>query len=102
MLATLLIGTTVWVLWVISSQIENRATIGLLLLFPLFKFIAEGASDLRMYIFVNVFIAVIIISESLVLPQYIYNEDARRDAYLDHIPLRELRAKVPRMTYFNM
>ena len=55
-----------------------------------------------MYIFVNVFIAVIIISESLVLPQYIYNEDARRDAYLDHIPLPELRAKVPRMTYFNM
>ena len=95
-------GTTVWVLWVLSSRIENRATIGLILLFLLFQFIAEGASGLRMYRFVNIFIAAIIISASLVVPQYAYKEDSRRASYLDHTPILQLGDIAPRMTYFNM
>ena len=83
-LAIFLERTFAWVLWVISSQIGKRDTISLSFLLLLFKCIAEDASGLLRYIYVNILKAVIIIEAILVLTQYGYEEDARHAYYLDN------------------
>ena len=54
----------------------NRATISLFLLIILLKFISENDSGFLRYISAKFFIALIIITEILVLPQHAYTEDA--------------------------
>jgi suppressor for copper-sensitivity B len=84
-LAILLIGTIAWLLWILSSQIGDRATIGLFFLLLLFKFVVEGASGFLRHRHAKVFIALIIVTASLVLPQYAHKEDANRAAHLDNV-----------------
>ena len=93
-LAIFLIGTIAWLLWVLSSQIGDRATIGLLLLLLLFKFVVEGGAGFLRYRSVKIFIALIIITASLVLPKYAYKEDASHKAYLDNLWQKFERNKI--------
>lgn len=84
-LAILLIGTIAWLLWILSSQIGDRATIGLFFLLLLFKFIVECSSGFLKYKLAKIFIALIIIIASLVLPQYAYKEDVKHSTHLDSV-----------------
>lgn len=84
-LAILLIGTIAWLLWILSSQIGDRATFGLFFLLLLFKFTVEGSSGFLKYRLAKVFIALIIIIASLVLPQYAHKEDVKHSAHLDSV-----------------
>jgi thiol:disulfide interchange protein len=84
-LAILLIGTIAWLLCILSSQIGDRATIGLFFLLLLFKFVVENASGFLRHKLAKVFIALIIVTGSLVLPQYAHKEDANRVAHLDNV-----------------
>lgn len=97
LLAILLIGTIVWLLWILSSQIGNRATIGLFFLLLLFKFTVEGSSGFLKHRPVKVFAALIIIAASLVLPQYAYQEDVKRAAHLDNVWKRFEKDKIEQL-----
>ena len=72
-----------WILWVLSSQKWNRAIIGLLFLLILYEFIVKVPSYFLMYSSIKVIYIIIIISERLVFPQYVNEEDARHSTYLD-------------------
>ena len=79
------IGIIYWPLWFIIPPIDSRATVGLFLMFILFKIIVKCTPVLIIYLSVKFLTTPIIISERLVLPQYDYNEDARHTPYLDNI-----------------
>lgn len=84
-LAILLIGTVVWLLWVLSSQIGDRATLGLFFLLLLFKFCVEDNSGVLKSRFLKVFVVLIIIVASLILPQYAHKEDVEHNIRLDNV-----------------
>ena len=71
-LAILLIITIAWVLWVLSSQIWNRATIRLFLFLMLSQFIVKVDSVFLRYISIKVFMDPFIIVSILFLPRYSY------------------------------
>ena len=81
----MLIGKNYWLLCVLISQTRNRATNGLFFLLILFKFLTGVDSGFLRYSYFKAVVYLIIISESLILTQYYYKEDARRAAYLDHL-----------------
>ena len=62
MLAILLIGRIALILWVISPQISNIATISLVLLIILFKFIVEGI-DLLMLLYLFIILSIVVLSQ---------------------------------------
>ena len=94
MLFILFIDIIAWILWVITSQIGNRATVGLFKLIHLLDFIVDGASGFLRYIYVKGFIDPIIIVASLVLPQYAYKEYSVYSVYLYKI-YGEIDRKIP-------
>ena len=69
-----------WILWILSPQIGNISTTGVLSLLLIFKFIAGVASGFLRYSSKNYFLSPIIIAENLLLPQYGYGEDTRHAA----------------------
>ena len=93
-LAILLIGTVAWLLWVLSSQIGDRATFGLFLLLLLFKFSIEDTSSFLKNKYSKIFMVLIIIIASLVLPQYAHKEDIKHDTHLDNVWKKFERNKI--------
>ena len=96
-LAILLIGTVAWLLWVLSSQIGDRATFGLFLLLLLFKFSIEDDSSFLKNRYSKIFMILIIIIASLVLPQYAHTEDAEHNAHLNDVWKKFERDKISQL-----
>lgn len=82
-LAILLIGTIIWLLWVLSSQIGDRATFGLFLLLLLFKFSLETSSGFLRSKFSKIVLILTIITASMILPQYAHDEDEEHNTNVD-------------------
>jgi suppressor for copper-sensitivity B len=84
-LALLLVGTIAWLLWVLSSQIGDRAAFGLFLLLLLFKFSIENESGFLKKWFLKTMLILVIITSSLILPQYAYREDVNQVKTLNEV-----------------
>lgn len=96
-LAILLIGTVAWLLWVLSSQIGDRATFGLFLLLLLFKFSIEDNSGFLKNKYPKIFVVLIIITASLILPQYAHTEDTEHNTHLNNVWKTFERSKISQL-----
>jgi suppressor for copper-sensitivity B len=84
-LALLLVVTVAWLLWVLASQIGDRATFGLFLLLLLFKFSIENESGLLKNWILKVLLVLAIIISSLILPQYAHRENVNHNQNLNDV-----------------
>ena len=82
-LVLLLVGTLFWLLYVLHSQIGQRAVLGLFMLLLLLKFSIENDSRILRRPISKLLLVASIIVASIILPQYSHKEDATHDALLD-------------------
>ena len=74
-LATLLIGTIIWLLYILEAQINLRGVVILFLLLVLIKFVLENDIYILKYPLIKLVIIFILLMFSFLLPKYSYLED---------------------------
>lgn len=83
-IAVLLILTLLWLLYILYSLIGLRATIGLILLLILLKFIIENNSGIIANLYIKIALSIVIITSSVYLPLIASNEDAIHQKLIDN------------------
>ncbi len=76
-LATLLIGTIIWLLYILEAQINLRGVVILFLLLVLIKFVLENDIYILKYPLIKLVIICILLMFSFLLPKYSYLEDKK-------------------------
>jgi suppressor for copper-sensitivity B len=76
-LATLLIGTIIWLLYILEAQINLRGVVILFLFLVLIKFVLENDIYILKYPLIKLVIIFILLMFSFLLPKYSYLEDKK-------------------------
>ncbi|MDA9163878.1 thioredoxin family protein, partial [Rickettsiaceae bacterium] len=79
-LVLMLIGTVLWLLYILHNQIGGRATFGLFMLLLLLKFTIENKAK---FILLKLIAIIVLIAASMVLPNYASLEDSKQAEKLD-------------------
>jgi suppressor for copper-sensitivity B len=84
-LIILLIGTLLWLLFILQNELNTRSVVGLFLLVVLIKFVLENKGSILKYFSVKVIILATLISLSFLLPKYSTNWDLKHQETVSHL-----------------
>ncbi len=79
-LVLMLIGTVLWLLYILHTQIGERATLGLFMLLLLLKFTIESKAKFALLKLIAI---IALITASMILPNYASLEDSKHEEALD-------------------